>query len=346
MAVKLPIKQPPITSYQQIALPLTVAMQSPKAENWFYSNYILAACVRRKHYLSKGNRDNALHYGFYNPRIDPIQPLKHITIEGNEQLFMFGKSSFIKDALDDGWYIYTDADMFYIDGSNTYEKYHYTHDLMIYGYDNYGKVYIYMYDESKLSTHVVSFENFINGYYSEFCNETFYRDRAILFKPSAEEQKVNIAQVRWHMHDYLDGIESFPREYPNKFYPDALSAIGIQTYDEFADFFDFLIEHPYKYMRRVDLYCFYEHKKVMFDRVKYFREHGVLKADDDLIASFDDICKKANRVMLLGLKCNAVSSEEQKNRILCSLKKHVGEIRELEVKTWNRYIDLNKELLG
>ena len=36
----LPLKPPQITAYQQIALPLVVAMQNPTAENWFYSNYI------------------------------------------------------------------------------------------------------------------------------------------------------------------------------------------------------------------------------------------------------------------------------------------------------------------
>lgn len=36
----LPISTPPITSYQQIALPLAVAMQNPTDENWLCSNYI------------------------------------------------------------------------------------------------------------------------------------------------------------------------------------------------------------------------------------------------------------------------------------------------------------------
>ena len=44
-------------------------------------------------------------------------------------------SVIFKETIDDGWYIYTDADMFYIDGSDVYNMYHYTHDLMIYGYD-------------------------------------------------------------------------------------------------------------------------------------------------------------------------------------------------------------------
>ena len=48
MAVKLPIKQPPITSYQQIALPLTVAMVNPTAENWFYSILELSINVQSK----------------------------------------------------------------------------------------------------------------------------------------------------------------------------------------------------------------------------------------------------------------------------------------------------------
>ena len=124
MAVKLPIKQPPVTSYQQIALPLTVAMVTPTAENWLYSNYIQVGCVNRKHYLSKGNCDNALHYAFYNPEITSPESVEHICIEGCEQLYLFRNPNFIKGAIDDGWYIYTDADMFYIDGSDGFEKTH------------------------------------------------------------------------------------------------------------------------------------------------------------------------------------------------------------------------------
>ena len=124
MAVKLPIKQPPITSYQYIALPLTVAIVNPTAENWFYSNYIQVSCVNRGHYLSKGNCDNALHYAFYNPEITFQESNDHICIEGCEQLYLFRSLSFIKEAIDDGWYIYTDADMFFIDGSDGFEKTH------------------------------------------------------------------------------------------------------------------------------------------------------------------------------------------------------------------------------
>lgn len=124
MAVKLPIKQPPITSYQYIALPLTVAIVNPTAENWFYSNYIQVGCVNRRHYLSKGNCDNALHYAFYNPEITSPESVEHICIEGCEQLYLFRNPNFIKGAIDDGWYIYTDADMFYIDGSDGFEKTH------------------------------------------------------------------------------------------------------------------------------------------------------------------------------------------------------------------------------
>ena len=195
MSVKLQIKQPPITSYQQIALPLTVAMMNPTAENWFYSNYIQVLCVNRRHYLSKGNCDNALHYGFYNPEITSPESAEHICIEGCRQLYLFKKLSFIKEAVDDGWYIYTDADMFYIDGSDGFEKAHYSHDLLIYGYDI-ENVYIYMYDESKLTSHTVSYSNFFQGYYSEYCDEKFYRNRAILFKPNAKVCEVNLEKIR------------------------------------------------------------------------------------------------------------------------------------------------------
>ena len=56
-------------------------------------------------------------------------------MEGCEQLYLFRNPNFIKGAIDDGWYIYTDADMFYIDGNPFFKMSHFAHDMMIYGYE-------------------------------------------------------------------------------------------------------------------------------------------------------------------------------------------------------------------
>lgn len=262
----LPIKSPPITVYQQIALPLMVAMLNPASENWFYSNYIQVSCVNRDYYVTHKSKDTALHYNFYNPEITSPWGADHICIEGREQLYLFRNPNFIKDTIRAGWYIYTDADMFYIDGSDTLQNFHYPHDLMIYGYDE-ENVYIYMYDESKLVSHTVSFEHFIKGYYSEYCDEDWYRNRAILFKPNNMESTVNIERIRWQMHDYINGLETFSRERPNIFAPNSLMVHGFNTYTEFEKLFDYVFENKRKYLRRTDTYCLYEHKKVMFERV-------------------------------------------------------------------------------
>ena len=306
----LPIKQPPITSYQQLALPLTVAMMNTTAKNWFYSNYIQASCVSRNHYISKRNYDCALHYGFYNPEITSPESADHLCVEGCEQLYLLRNPKFIKETIDDGWYIYTDADMFYIDGSDVYNMYHYTHDLMIYGYDE-ENVYIYMYDKNKLVSHTVNYDKFLRGYYSEYCNEKFYRNRAILFKPNNKECIVNINKIRWHMHDYLNGVETFARECPNIFNPDSLTMHGINTYAEFDNLFDYIMECEKKYLRRTDIYCFYEHKRVMFDRVKYLKGNNVLSASEGLVDEFNEIQRLSQIFMMFGLKLNTLQDDKQ-----------------------------------
>lgn len=344
MSVKLQIKQPPITSYQQIALPLTVAMMNPTAENWFYSNYIQVSCVKRRHYLSKENCDNALHYGFYNPEITSPKSAEHICIEGCRQLYLFKKLSFIKEAVDDGWYIYTDADMFYIDGSDGFGEAHYPHDMLIYGYDE--NVYIYMYNESKLTSHTVSYDNFLRGYYSEYCDEDFYRNRAILFKPNDKVCEVNLEKIRWHMHDYLNGIETFAREKPNVFHPDSLTMNGIDTYPEFDSLFDYVLENEYKNLRKTDMYCLYEHKKIMLERVVYLNERGLLKASSELIGEFNSIEKLSQQLMLLGLKVNALNEPERKNSTLLVMKEKMNVLKQKEESAWNKYIAGNHEVLG
>lgn len=345
MSVKLQIKQPPITAYQFLALPLTVAMINPTAENWFYSNFIQVSCVNRSHYLSRGNRDAALHYAFYNPEITGQDSSDHICLEGCEQLFLFRKPNFIREVIDDGWYIYTDADMFYIDGSDYYNNSHFTHDMMIYGYDE-ENLYIYMYDDKKLVSHTVSYTNFMNGYYSEYCNETCYRNRAILFKPNSRKCEANLDKIRWHMHDYLNGVESFSREKPNIFNPDSLSMHGIKTYAEFENLFDYVIANEGKYLRRTDMYCLYEHKKVMYDRVMYLKKNELLSASDELINEFEEVLELSKILMMLGIKLNSQRDVSKQNYILISMKEHMNNLKHKEECAWNRYISENREVLG
>ena len=98
------------------------------------------------------------------------------------------------------------------------------------------------------------------------------------------------------MHDYLNGTETFARENPNVFHPDSLTMNGIDTYPEFDELIDYAIQNNYKNLRRSDMYCLYEHKKVMFDRVVYLNERDFLKASSELIEEFESI--KNSRIFL------------------------------------------------
>lgn len=339
------ITPPPITTYQQAALPLAVAMNNPTAYNWIYSNYIQVMCVNRRHYLSKGYEDNALHYGFLNPDNADIEPLEHISIEGKDPLYMFKDMNYIKQAVDNGWYVYTEADMFYIDESDSYGEWHYQHDMLIHGYDE-NNLYIYMYNKTKLTSRKVSFAHFIEGYCSEHCDYSEYKSRATLYKPNDLTCKVNLTKIRNHIHDYLNGTETFAREYPHIFHPDSLSLNGIRTYDEFSNLIEYALERGYKDLRKTDLYCLYEHKSVMKDRVVYLRENGYLKADDELIEAFDRIKHNANTIMLLGIKLALTPDDNGKNEILIRIRDKLVHMKAEEEKCWNRYIYINRGILG
>lgn len=347
MSKILQIMQPPIKEYQQIALPMSVAMLNTTAENWLYSNFIQVSCVKRSHYLSKGNRDNALHYGVYNPEITAQDTADHLCLQGNDRLYLFKKVNNITEAIDEGWYVYTDADMFYIDNSDSFEQFHYQHDLLIYGYDD-KNFYIYMYDANKLTSHKVCYDHFMDGYFSDYTKEKepFYRNRAILFRPNDAKAEVNLTKIKFYMHDYLNGVETFAREYPNIFNPDSLTVHGIATYAEFIDLINQNLNDEEKYLRRMDFFSLYEHKKVMFDRVKYLKDNNVLSLSSKLEAEFKEIAQISNKIMLLALKHNSVKTNEQKNTILNSMNTMITDLRNKEEFAWNRYIEENKESLA
>ena len=341
----LPISTPPITAYQQIALPLSVAMQNMTFSNWFYSNYIQVSCVNRNHYVLRGNTDNALHYSYYNPEITFPDPLDHISLEGCEQLYFFRKPYSIIESISDGWYIYTDADMFFIDGSDGYKEIHHPHDMLIYGC-NENYMYIYMYDKLKLTSHIVSYDHFLDGYYSKFCHEDIYRNRAILLKPNTINCAINLEKIRWYMNDYLNGTETFARERPNIFNPNSLTMNGMDTYTEFDNLLDYVLVSENKHLRRTDFYCLYEHKKIMFDRVIYLNKQGMLYANSDLINEFGYIKDLSHIIMMLGLKIGILNDINKINNSILSIKKRLIDMRNLEERTWNRYISTNKEILG
>lgn len=148
------------------------------------------------------------------------------------------------------------------------------------------------------------------------------------------------------MHDYLNGTETFARENPNVFHPDSLTMNGIDTYPEFDELIDYAIQNNYKNLRRSDMYCLYEHKKVMFDRVVYLNERDFLKASSELIEEFESIKKQAQILMLLGLKVNTLNESERKNSTLLVIKEKLHVLKQVEESAWYKYIDMNREVLG
>ena len=148
------------------------------------------------------------------------------------------------------------------------------------------------------------------------------------------------------MNDYLNGTETFARENPNVFHPDSLTMNGIDTYPEFDELIDYAIQNNYKNLRRSDMYCLYEHKKVMFDRVVYLNEIDFLKASSELIEEFESIKKQAQILMLLGLKVNTLNESERKNSTLLVIKEKLHVLKQVEESAWYKYIDMNREVLG
>ena len=115
---------------------------------------------------------------------------------------------------------------------------------------------------------------------------------------------------------------------------------------EFDKLIDYAIQNNHKNLRRSDMYCLYEHKKVMFDRVVYLNERDFLKASSELIEEFESIKKQAQILMLLGLKVNTLNEPERKNSTLLVIKENLHVLKQVEESAWYKYIDINREVLG
>lgn len=343
MSKILPICDPPITTYQRLAFPLSIAMTVPGADKWFYSNYIQMLCANRKHYEQRHPGEYTLHLDFYAPTLDRLDPLEYVTIDAHEQFFLFFDFRFIRAIIDHGYYIYTDADMYYFPGTPYYNRLHFNHDLLINGYDDDGNIHFYAYGDFKLQQKVMTFEEFRAGYFSENCDNIHYRTRAILYRPIKKEFSIDLSQIKWYMRDYLEGVETFAREHSTVFHPDTLSAVGINIYDEFLQLCDDLRDADEIRIRRHDTFCLYEHKKVMADRIRFLVDQGAAHADTELIARFGELEKTAQQILMLSLKVNALqNSRKDQIEILHRIKGNLEQLRSDEISAWSDFLRINK----
>lgn len=123
--MELPIVDSPIKYISRFYLPLMIAFQKKEeVEPWFYSSYILTK-------VKKKDLKFWMIYQNFNPFVYRI-PFAFLCSLFIKKKYLL---NILKLLIKYGWYVFTSVDLFYLKNSNCYNKKHYNHSVIVFGYD-------------------------------------------------------------------------------------------------------------------------------------------------------------------------------------------------------------------
>lgn len=328
--MKLLLGESLISSHQFYALPLAIISSDPRLEPWIYSEFI-------QWHTFRDREDERMHMRLYNNKSEMFsyEPL-HGTIitpkqlvNGNDVISVF------RGFLNDGQYIYDFVDHYYIKslGWNN----HFIHDMLIYGYDDDLQVlYAYAYHGGKLTEFDISYHDYETAYNSDYQKNHLHH--TILYRKKDEIFRPNISRIGNHLLDYISSVNTYNREVPltKNLYK---SKYGLDVYDE--------LKYNLQYMRDwnlnidiPDMFCVYDHKRFMIERVNYLDKHTNLKCSDELRNKFAKIEISSKIMLMLVVKLNqkGLSSNTDYNNLM----KQFDLLKELENITISEYYEYNR----
>lgn len=303
---KLPIVDPPITGRLHTAFPLAIILNHDKCWDWFYSRYIQMMSntehMKVERYLGLLDLDFATDYLWWrNCWLDgEVTRVKKLVNK-----FGLDLHEFIMDSVDEGYYLYTLLNEFYVPDRYYYGKKKYDHDNFIYGYNRHDKTYnvVAYNDREKYTKTVVKFDDFYKGFMETGRDQWF-----VLAKMGKKQNyDLNIKLIYKAMREYIDSTP--PLDF------------ALDNYKFGLDIYDCLKQYLVGWNGDYDirpLHSMWEHKTCMTMRIDYLCKNNYLSHIDRYYDKGLSLEKK-----LLGqrnnlLKCN-LSGRRVSNKMLNTL---------------------------
>ena len=330
--MKLQICDPVITSHHFYALPLSIIGSDPKLKPWLYSEFIqIFTCRNRedeKVDIRLYNKDNEMFK--YEPLHDAFIAPKRL-VYGEQVIDVY------KVLLDSEPYIYDFVDKYYIKSFGF--SGHFIHDLLLYGYDDEEQAFFaYAYNGSKLSHFKIPYREYIEAYNSNYMQTRHHI--TVLYRKKNDEYHINIKKIGMYMMDYLNGINAFNRESLHKvnLYK---SKFGLGIYDELKYILEYDLDHHLN-INIPDIYCLYDHKRFMCERVESLQKASQLGCSPELVEKFYKIKQSGSILAMLSVKLNQTglhNAEDMKAFI-----KRIDILREMEEETYTKYYEYNRSI--
>ena len=185
---------------------------------------------------------------------------------------------FVKDYIEQGYYLLFELDCFYVPFALFNNKIHYNSRTLFYGYNDEKKCvnvadFYGPFDRNvAYKFRELSYQDFINAYSSYECVKNIQYDRLLVFKYFEKELAVNKGELKYAMKRYCQGMHDFE----NNIY------FGINVYDAIQE----ELEKKYIDLRLFNYIA--AHAKAARLRVQYMMELEIIDKDESLVEMFND----------------------------------------------------------
>ncbi|MVP01217.1 hypothetical protein [Paenibacillus lutrae] len=293
----LPLTAPQVYGFLGHAYVLGILQNYEECKPWIYNNYIQL-------YISQHYIDIKEYRLDFNPDL--------LIIFGNVPWLEYNRTdkgtlarlgvdihAFLKDHIDRGFYFFSYVNDFYIPNSISYQEYHFTHDILVYGYNLDKRTYnIAIFDDNRLfSMREISYEVFEQAYFSDTRQDYISLMRKVSpdeydsFKYDMKLGKydLDLELMVDMMADYLHGVNTGDRL---KLYLNPEPGFyGMNVYKALKDYFSLLLQDQINLDVR-QMHILWEHKKMMIARIRYLQELGYLGEEVTSLEAFIKIEKE------------------------------------------------------
>jgi hypothetical protein len=281
----LPLAKPPIITYQHHIYILSILLNYPECYSWFYSNYIQLQVIPNEicwfNFISLFYEDNPALY---------LETLNKETLVNNNVDVV----SYITNAVNNGYYIETTVNEYYISGREAYKSFRLMHDILVYGYDeSIQKLHIYGYGaQAQLVESTVTFDDFRQAFLDTGKNQRIN----MVKKAENYRYQFDLIWVAKQIKDFLRSRNTYNdlRIYGN---PPTERVFGLETYR-------YLIQYYQKNNGTLDIRpaLLLDHKKCMLQRLKYLYNNNYLSQLYPIYSEYELILKCAKIIKNLTLK--------------------------------------------
>lgn len=302
---------PPIKGYLGYAIPLGIVFAKDNSYlPSLYNNYIMTISKKDFSTFEQADNDWMLQKeGVF--KVNTMVLPKYLLQSRDDILEL------MLQLLENKSYILTKSNEYYIPDRNAYKKFNFDHENLVYGCDMEKQQFnVASYkNDGYYGGSLIRFDEYFDALkYNEFTDFTFN----ILTKVTDYKPRFDIEKCSSYLCDYLSGSNRKYDLSQDKY------CFGIDAVKNLY----FYIEHIKDSEKELAVRYFYflwEHKKLMYDRIKYMTENGYVKGKLNLYNEYYQAVNASEMIKNLSLKYNIKHDDNTLIRIqnlLCSVIKN------------------------